>query len=80
MIAQYKREEEEQNKYVDPAGNEWLYAPAPTIAAPSLVDVPSLSAPATTADVQTEQINYAKNLQDLKDKKQEIEDKIREGG
>ena len=26
MIAQYKREEEEQNKYVDPLGNEFKYA------------------------------------------------------
>jgi hypothetical protein len=81
MIAQYKREEEEQNKYVDPAGNEWLYAPAgttPTINTPSLVSVSSLSAPATPADLQTEQNNYAKILQDLKDKEQEIENKKRE--
>jgi hypothetical protein len=27
MIAQYKREEEEKNKYVDPGGNEFLYTP-----------------------------------------------------
>ena len=81
MIAQYKREEEEKNKYVDATGNEFLYAPTgitPTIATPSLVDVSSLGAPATITDVQTEQSNYATILQDLKDKEQEIEDKIRE--
>ena len=61
MIARYKREEEEKNKYVDPKGNEFLYAPAgiaPTINTPSLVDVSSLGAPATITDVQTEQSNY----------------------
>ena len=83
MIAQYKREQEELNKYVDPAtGDEFQYAPTgmtPTIKAAKLVDVPSLSAPATITDVQTEQSNYDNNLQDLKDKEQEIEDKIREG-
>jgi hypothetical protein len=82
MIAQYKREEEEKNKYVDPTGNEFLYAPTgmtPTIATPSLVDVSSLGAPATITDVQTEQSNYAKIYQDIQDKKQAIEDKIREG-
>jgi hypothetical protein len=83
MIAQYKREEEEKNKYVDPAtGNELQYAPTgmtPTIKAAKLVDIPSLSAPATITDVQTEQSNYATILQGLKDKKQEIEDKKREG-
>ena len=70
MIAQYKREEEEKNKYVDPkSGDEFLYAPTgitPTIATPSLVDVSSLGAPATITDVQTEQSNYATILQDLK--------------
>jgi hypothetical protein len=30
MIAQYKREEEEQNRYVDAAGNEFKFAPAGT--------------------------------------------------
>jgi hypothetical protein len=83
MIAQYKREEEEQNKYVDPStGNEFLYAPTgmtPTIKAAKLVDVPSLSAPATITDVQTEQSNYVNILQKIQDKKQEIEDKKREG-
>jgi hypothetical protein len=83
MIAQYKREEEEKNKYVDPGtGNEFLYAPTgmtPTIKAVKLVDVPSLSAPATITDVQTEQSNYVNILQDLKDKEQEIKDKTREG-
>ena len=82
MIAQYKREEEEKNKYVDPlSGDEFLYAPTgmtPKIVTPSLIDVSSLGTPATITDVQTEQSKYAKILQDLKDKKQEIEDKIRE--
>jgi hypothetical protein len=72
MIAQYKREEEEQNKYVDPStGNEFLYAPTgmtPTIKAAKLVDVPSLSAPATITDVEKEQSNYANILQDIQDK------------
>lgn len=82
MISQYKREEEEKNKYVDPKGNEFLYAPTgmtPKMNTASLVPVSSLGAPATITDVQTEQSNYAKILQDLKDKEQEIEDKIREG-
>ena len=46
MIAQYKREEEEKNKYVDPKGNEFLYAPTgitPTIKSAKLVDEFSLS-------------------------------------
>jgi hypothetical protein len=83
MIAQYKREEEEQNKYVDPStGNEFLYAPTgmtPTIKAAKLVDVPSLSAPATITDVQTEQSNYVNILQKIQDAKQELKDKTREG-
>ena len=83
MIAQYKREEEENNKYVDPiSGDEFLYTPTgitPTIKAPKLVSVTSLSDPATLTDVQTEQSNYANILQDLNDKKQEIEDKIQDG-
>jgi hypothetical protein len=82
MIAQYKREEEEKNKYVDPKGNEFLYAPTgmtPTINTPSLVSVSSLGAPATITEVQKEQSNYAKIYQDIQDKKQEIEDKKREG-
>ena len=41
MIAQYKREEEEKNKYVDPkSGDEFLYAPTgmtPTLNTPTLV-------------------------------------------
>jgi hypothetical protein len=81
MIAQYKREEEEKNKYVDPKGNEFLYAPAgiaPTILTPSYVDVTSLGAPATITDVEKEQSNYTTILQDLNNKKQEIEDKKRE--
>jgi hypothetical protein len=55
MITQYKREEEENNKYVDATGNEFQYAPTgmtPTIKAAKLVDVPSLSAPATITDVE----------------------------
>ena len=82
MISQYKREEEEKNKYVDPKGNEFLYAPTgmtPTINTPTLVPVSSLGAPATEADIQTEKINYENILQDIKDKKKEIEDKKREG-
>jgi hypothetical protein len=83
MIAQYKREEEEKNKYVDPStGNEFLYAPTgmtPTIKAAKLVDVPSLSAPATITDVQTEQSNYVNILQKIQDAKQELKDKTREG-
>jgi hypothetical protein len=83
MIAQYKREEEEQNKYVDPStGKELQYAPTgmtPTIKAAKLVPVTSLSAPATITDVEKEQSNYAAILQDIQDKKQEIEDKKREG-
>jgi hypothetical protein len=81
MIAQYKREEEEKNKYVDATGAEFKYAPTgitPTINTPTLTDVTSLGAPATITDVETEQSNYAKIYQDLNDKKQEIEDKIRE--
>ena len=82
-ISQYKREEEENNKYVDPnTGDEFLYDPTgmtPKLNTPTLVDVPSLSAPATITDVQTEQSNYDNNLQDLKDKKQAIEDKIQDG-
>jgi hypothetical protein len=83
MIAQYKREEEENNKYVDPiTGDEFLYAPTgmtPTIVTPTFVDVSALGKPATLTDVQTEQSKYANILQDLKDKEQEIEDKKREG-
>ena len=78
MIAQYKREEEEQNKYVDPKGNEFLYAPTgitPTIAAPSLVDVTSLGKPATPTDVQAQENKYGTLLQEIKDKKQEVENK-----
>ena len=82
MIAQYKREEEEKNKYVDATGNEFLYNPTgmstPSIVTPTFVDVTSLGVPATLTDVQTEQANYAKILQDLTDKEQEIEDKIQD--
>jgi hypothetical protein len=82
MIAQYKREEEEQNKHVDPSGNELRYAPAgtaPTLSTPTLVDVPSLGAPATVVDVSKEKNNYAKIYQDIQDAKQEIKDKKKEG-
>jgi hypothetical protein len=79
MIAQYKREEEEKNKYVDPStGDEFQYAPTgmtPTINTPSLVPVTSLGAPATITDVEKEQSNYATILQDIQEKKQEIDDK-----
>jgi hypothetical protein len=82
MIAQYKREEEEKNKYVDPkGGDEFLYAPAgmtPTINTPSYVDVTSLGAPATITDVQKNKVIMTTILQDLNNKKQEIEDKKRE--
>jgi len=82
MIAQYKREEEEKNKYVDPKGDEFLYAPTgmkPTLNTATLVDVTSLKRPADPSDVQKENINYAKILQEIQDKKQEIQDKIKEG-
>jgi hypothetical protein len=46
MIAQYIREEEEQNRYVDPKSNkEFQYAPAgtaPILSTPTLVSVTSL--------------------------------------
>jgi hypothetical protein len=83
MIAQYKREEEENNKYVDPAsGKEFLYAPTgmtPTLNTPTLVPVSSLGTAATITDLEKEQSNYGKILQDLKDKEQEIQDKIQDG-
>ena len=82
MIARYKREEEEKNKYVDPTGTEFLYAPTgmtPSINTPTLVPVSSLGTAATITDLEKEQSNYGKILQDLKDKKQQIKDKIREG-
>jgi hypothetical protein len=78
MISQYKREEEEQNKYVDPLGNEFKYAPtgmAPTLNTSTLVDVPSLGAPATVVDVSKEKNNYAKIYQDIQNAKQEIKNK-----
>jgi hypothetical protein len=83
MIAQYKREQEEQNKYVDPStGDEFQFAPAgiaPALKAPALVPVSSLGAPATVADVETEKNNYDTILQNLRNKKKERKDKIREG-
>ena len=82
MIAQYKREEEEKNKYVDPkSGDEFLYAPTgmtPKLSTSTLTDVASLSRPATVVDVSNEKNNYAKIYQDIQDKKQEIQDKKRE--
>jgi chromosome segregation ATPase len=83
MIAQYKREQEEQNKYVDPTTRaEFQYVPTgmtPALSTSTLVPVPSLGAPATQEDAFKEKNNYAKNYQDIQDKKQEIEDKKREG-
>ena len=83
MIAQYKREEEEKNKYVDPtSGKEFLYDPTgmtPKLFTSTLTDVASLSRPATVVDVSQEKNKYAKIYQDIQDKKQEIEDKKREG-
>ena len=81
MIAQYKREEE-QNKYVDPGGKELRYAPTgmtPTLKTSTLKDVPSLGAPATVVDIIKEKINFDKIYQDIQDKKQEIKDKKLEG-
>ena len=75
MIAQYKREEEEQNKYVDPTGAEFKYAPTdmtPTLSTSTLVNVSSLARPATVVDVSTEKNKYAKIYQDILDKKQEL--------
>jgi hypothetical protein len=83
MIAQYKREEEEQNRYVDPStGAELRYGPTgmtPVLSTSTLKDVASLTRPATVVDVSTEKNKYAKIYQDIQDKKQEIEDKKREG-
>jgi Skp family chaperone for outer membrane proteins len=82
MIAQYKREEEEQNRYVDPtSGNEFKFAPAgtaPTLNAPAYVVVPSLGAPATITDLKTEETNFAKILEHIRDKNKEIEEKEKE--
>jgi hypothetical protein len=82
MIAQYKREEEEQNRYVDPTGAEFKYAPegtVPILSTSTLVNVPSLGAPATLTVLRTEEANYNKIYQDILHQKQEIIDKIREG-
>jgi hypothetical protein len=83
MIAQYKREEEEQNRYVDPStGAELRYAPTgmtPKLFTSTLKDVASLSRPANVEDVSKEKNKYAKIYQDIQDAKQEIEDKKREG-
>ena len=82
MMSQYKRVEGEQNRYVNSnTGDEFKYAPtgtAPILNAPVLVDVSSLSAPATITDLQTEETTFAKILEDINDKKQEIEEKKRE--
>ena len=82
MIAQYKREEEEKNKYVDPkSGDEFLYAPTgmtPTLSTSTPVTVTSLGRAATVVDVSKEKNNYAKIYQDILDKKQEIKDKRKE--
>jgi hypothetical protein len=82
MIAQYKREEEEKNKYVDPVGNEFLYAPTgmtPALSTSTPVPVISLGRAAIVVDVSTEKNNYVKIYQDIQDAKQEIKDKKREG-
>jgi hypothetical protein len=78
MISQYKREEEENNKYVDPTGKEFVYDPTgmtPTIVTLTFVDVSALGKPANIVDVQTEQSNYGTIVRDLNDKKQDIQDK-----
>ena len=78
MIAQYKREEEEKNKYVDAGGNEFLYAPTgmtPKLFTSTLTDVASLTRPATVVDVVTEKQNFDTIYQDLQDKKKELQDK-----
>jgi hypothetical protein len=83
MISQYKQEEEEQNRYVDPAsGAEFRYAPAgtaPILSISTLVDVPSLGAPAPVADLRKEKANFVKIYENFNDAKQEIEDKSKEG-
>ena len=81
MISQYKREQEEQNKYVDSTGVEYKYAPTgmkPTINTPSLVDVTSLGKPAVPSDVEAEQNNYYTILENLRNKKKEIQNKREE--
>jgi len=78
MISQYKREEEENNKYVDPTGKEFVYDPTgmtPTLNTVSPVPVTSLRAPTKLSDVETEQSNYTTIVRDLNDKKQDIQDK-----
>jgi hypothetical protein len=63
MISQYKREQEEQNKYVDPTGNEFQYAPTgmtPTLSTSTLVAVPSLGAPATQEMYSKKKTNMLK--------------------
>jgi hypothetical protein len=70
MISQYKREEEEQNKYVDPTTlNEFQYAPAgtvPILSTSILVDVSSLR-PATVPDLSSEETNFVKIYEDIND-------------
>ena len=61
MIAQYKREEEENNKYVDPTGKEFLYAPTGmtskiSLSTSTLKNVASLSRPATVVDVSKKKL------------------------
>jgi hypothetical protein len=78
MISEYKREQEEQNKYVDPKGDEFKYAPTgmtPTLTTVTLNDVASLTRPATVVDVVTEKQNFDTIYQDLQDKKKELQDK-----
>jgi hypothetical protein len=80
--AQYKREELEENKYVDPTTKrEFRFAPAgtvPTLIDAALVDVPSLGAPATHSDLEREETNFAKILEDINYKNKEIIEKEEE--
>ena len=80
MISQYKRDEEENNKYVDPtSGKEFLYNPtgmsAPVLNTSTPINISSLGHPATLSDVQGEQAKYDSIVRDLNDKKQDIKDK-----
>jgi hypothetical protein len=83
MIAQYKREEEEKNKCVDPtSGAELRYAPTgmtPALSTSTPVPVTSLGRAATVVDVSKEKIIMLKFIKIFRDEKQEIKDKKREG-
>ena len=77
MISQYKQEEEEQNRYVDPAsGAEFRYAPAgtaPILSISTLVDVPSLGAPAPVADLRKEKAEKEAQVIELKSQRAKID-------